>query len=317
MHIEHSGSLNLSRFGGLFFLAAMYNRKTFFDGYRAAFGKLNKTQVDGLEFLLGRMEQSLSIPPTAYLLATVKHETADTFQPIYERGSKAYFNKYDGRTSLGNNQPGDGYRFRGRGYVQITGRKNYTKFGVADNPDAALEPATAYDILLSGSASGTFTGKKLGDYINANKTDYRNARRVINGLDKADLIADYARKFELILRASLSAADAPTTNPQTIEQTTDDTTQTASDTPPPTTDPATTPPVQVTTGAGITNWLFSGGALASVGASVWAWVTSNASVVAIAVICVTVLILAVIFRKAILDAIRLQVNADPNKHNVT
>ena len=97
----------------------------------------------------------------------------------------------------------------------------------------------------------------------------------------------------------------------------DDTTQTASDTPPPTTDPATSPPVQVTTGAGITNWLFSGGALASVGASVWAWVTSNASVVAIAVICVTVLILAVIFRKAILDAIRLQVNADPNKHNVT
>ena len=123
------------------------------------------------------------------------------------------------------------------------------------------------------------------------------------------------RRYSAIL--SLSAADAPTTNPQTIEQTTDDTTQTASDTPPPTTDPATSPPVQVTTGAGITNWLFSGGALASVGASVWAWVTSNASVVAIAVICVTVLILAVIFRKAILDAIRLQVNADPNKHNVT
>ncbi len=93
----------------------------------------------------------------AHMLATIKHECADTFQPITERGAKAYFNKYEPGTSigknLGNTVKGDGYLYRGRGYVQITGRANYQKLssvlgltGEDDlimHPDHALHPDVA------------------------------------------------------------------------------------------------------------------------------------------------------------------------------
>jgi hypothetical protein len=47
---------------------------------------------------------------------------------------------------------------------------------------------------------GLFTGKKLNDYINNTKTDYVNARKIINGLDRANLIASYAKVFETALK---------------------------------------------------------------------------------------------------------------------
>lgn len=187
-----------------------FNRETFWTAYRQAFGKVSQDTVSAIEFLLGEFKRSwTNTLRIAYAFATIKHETAGTFLPITERGGKTYFNKYNGRKDLGNNQPGDGYRFRGRGFVQITGRKNYTKYGIADNPDLALEPATAFRIMTDGMRTGGFTGKKLSDYITANKADYKNARRIINGLDKADLIAGYAKQFETILKgsAALPASD--------------------------------------------------------------------------------------------------------------
>jgi predicted chitinase len=86
-------------------------------------------------------------------IATIAVETG-RFQPIKERGGPAYLtNLYENRTDLGNTQPGDGARFAGRGFVQITGRWSYTHFGLqtghdlAGNPDLALDPAVASDIL--------------------------------------------------------------------------------------------------------------------------------------------------------------------------
>ncbi|MBK8200636.1 MAG: hypothetical protein IPK75_20055 [Acidobacteria bacterium] len=196
------------------------DRKTFFDGYRGAFGKLNQSQVDGIETLLGFIEADdpSDIRNVAYLLATTKHECADTWEPIEERGPQKYFDKYGynttiGRT-LGNTQPGDGYLYRGRGYVQLTGRRNYTIFGdllgidLVGNPYLAKDPKTAFAIMAVGMARGLFTGKKLSDYINAGGTDYINARRVVNGLDKAQLIADYAGAFEKVIRAATRVAAA-------------------------------------------------------------------------------------------------------------
>ncbi len=183
-----------------------FDRAKFFGGYRAAFGPLRKqSQVDGLEKLLALMEADPwpDIRDAAYFLATVKHECADTWQPISERGTDAYFSRYEGRAALGNTEPGDGLRFKGRGYVQITGRANYERFGIADTPTSALDPDVSYGIAKRGMLEGLFTGKKLSDY-----PDYLNKRRAINGTDRAEMIAGYARKFEGILRTSAVHEDA-------------------------------------------------------------------------------------------------------------
>lgn len=178
---------------------------TFFDSIRASFGPLSQGQVNGINELIDATE-GLSIFHTAYVLATAWHETARTMQPIYERGKRKYFDMYEPPSkkakALGNTIKGDGYKYRGRGYVQITGRANYHKASgpthkdLVENPDIALEPAVAATIIRFGMEQGWFTGKRMADY-----NDYRSMRRVVNGTDKADLIAGYAEKFEAALKA--------------------------------------------------------------------------------------------------------------------
>lgn len=174
---------------------------------RAMFGKkMTQSQVDGCELIMAASADML-VSHRAYLLATALHETAATMQPITERGPRAYFDRYEVGTRvaerLGNSQPGDGWLFRGRGFVQITGRGNYYRVGrkigvdlVAD-PDAALRPDIAARILVEGCAGGWFTGRSLSLYLPG---DYVSARRVVNGTDRADLIAGYAMKFEAALK---------------------------------------------------------------------------------------------------------------------
>lgn len=131
----------------------------------------------------------------AYVLATVEHETAGTFKPVTE----AYWLK-DPDAYLKRHHP-DYYPFYGRGFVQLTWERNYQKYGeilqqdLVNHPELALNPIIALFVLTHGFAHGVFTGKKLSDYINAEKADFYNARRCINGLDKAKLIAQLAQKY--------------------------------------------------------------------------------------------------------------------------
>jgi predicted chitinase len=196
-------------------------RQKFFDAVRQRFGKLTQPQVDGYERLLAGLEsEDMPLTHAAYMLATVYHETAQTLEPILERGSRDYIaSRYDpvlGSTEkrrttarvMGNEREGDGWKFRGRGYVQLTWKFNYLRLGnaldvdlVAD-PDLALDPEIAYRILSVGMRRGLFTGADLSDHLNTRKTDYINARRIVNGLDCAAQIAAYATLYEKALRGS-------------------------------------------------------------------------------------------------------------------
>ena len=198
-----------------------FDRKKFFDGYRDRFGALTQNLVDALEFLLGQVEQDDRFTGTdtdrrqlAYCFATFKWETAHTFRPIDEYGAPDYFNsRYGPQTkagkTLGNTKKGDGNSFHGRGYVQLTGRANYTRakeltgVDLLADPDQAKDPALAYEIAIQGMHDGWFTGKKLRDFISDGTCDYENARTIINGHDKAQTIADIARRLSEVLLAAV------------------------------------------------------------------------------------------------------------------
>ncbi len=200
-----------------------FNRAKFFAAYKTYFGGLTQAQVDGLEALLEALEhdtETLYPSYMAYMLATIKHETANSFRPITEYGGRSYFNRYDpvladtatrrrAARAHGNTQKGDGYTYRGRGFVQITWKNNYKRLGDAigcdlvNYPEKALDPEIAYQIMSYGMRNGVFTGKKLSDYMSANSADYKNARRIINALDKADTIKNYAIRFEKIFNNAI------------------------------------------------------------------------------------------------------------------
>jgi predicted chitinase len=131
----------------------------------------------------------------AYVLATADHETNHTFKPVTE----AYW--LDNPDAYLKQHHADYYPFYGRGYVQLTWRNNYEKYGqilnkdLLGHPSLALDPEIALFVLVHGFKTGTFTGRKISDYIDGQKQDFRNARRCINGLDKADQIAAVARQY--------------------------------------------------------------------------------------------------------------------------
>jgi putative chitinase len=199
------------------------NRKDFFARVRVRpfGGVLTQSQVDGLNVLLDKAPADLPMTQLAYVLGTTFWETARTMQPIKEHGGPAYFTRmYDIRGSrpkvarqLGNVNPGDGAKFAGRGYVQITGRANYVKAGdflgldLVGNPDLALKPEYAAPILFRGMEEGWFTSHDLDDHIDPHidgdeKSDFTSARRIVNGRDKEREIAAYAMDFLEALDAS-------------------------------------------------------------------------------------------------------------------
>ena len=217
-----------------------FNRDIYFAQHEANFGIPSDSQRAGLDALLGFIETDPALTLdanfthlrwAAYILATIRLETGEAYQPVPEgwdlsyndvcsircdRGpytatsQQDYFNFwYSGVNGNGDYASGDGYLYRGRGYVQITGRGNYAALGMAlgidlvNNPDLALDPATAYQIISYGMRTGAFGPHGLDYYITDTTTDYLNARRTVNGTNQAQAVADAAMLFEAILRASL------------------------------------------------------------------------------------------------------------------
>jgi predicted chitinase len=136
----------------------------------------------------------------AYILATAEHEShLGEWMTEFANGDA-----YEGRSDLGNTQPGDGPRFKGRGFVQLTGRVNYADWSnrlgqdLTSNPERVSEPAIAARILVQGMRDGTFTGYKLSDFLGK---DFVNARQIINGLDRAKEIAAIAQRYLPTIKA--------------------------------------------------------------------------------------------------------------------
>lgn len=127
---------------------------------------------------LAELKQPLDPRLLAGLLATVATECH--FRCVQENGNEAYFKRYDGRKDLGNVQPGDGARFKGRGFIQLTGRANYEKYGkrlnldLVGKPELALEPKTAAKILVAYFVDhGCSTWSMRGNW--------RKVRKLVNG----------------------------------------------------------------------------------------------------------------------------------------
>lgn len=161
-------------------------------------GGYTALQVTSIELLVAEcFKQGLELKAQlAYLLATAYHECHN---PAYPQKRLTPMKEFGGERYL---KTKTYYPYYGRGFVQLTWRSNYEKaskrlgIDLVKNPDLALEPVYAANIIVYGMKYGTFTGKKLGDYIHPGKTDFLQARRIINGMDKSKLIADYAILFQ-------------------------------------------------------------------------------------------------------------------------
>ena len=174
----------------------LFNKKTidqkFVDSVNGLFQVFNEYNNEGGTNLLY----------VAYCLASVNHETNQTFLPLREYG-KGKGKPYGSNIDIdGSRYHGLDHIYYGRGYIQITWLSNYIKLGkllgidLVNDPDLALDPVVAAKILVVGCLRGIFTGKSLSDYIKTGKRlEFIRARRVVNGNDKSELIATYAEKF--------------------------------------------------------------------------------------------------------------------------
>jgi hypothetical protein len=195
-----------------------FDHRRFLQAYVHVFGQLESRARAGLDLLLTAAERDPKLTDVrwlAYMLATVMHECGREWRPVREatRGrGKPYGKPVVVVDPQGHRHVNTYY---GRGYVQLTLKSNYEKMGRLLNnrllyePDLALRPVIAYRIMSIGMIRGLFTQHKLADYIHGNRTDYVNARRIIHGIERAQLIARYASRFERMLRHSQIRPSAP------------------------------------------------------------------------------------------------------------
>ena len=189
--------------------ADTFEPETFFKEIRPFFGgRLTKGQVSGMEAKLKAFKEAgFPVSHAAYALATSYHETATRMLPVRERlNASDRWRKANLRY----------YPWYGRGDVQLTWKENYEKAdkelglsgALVKDPDLALDPMVSAKVLVRGMAEGWFSGDKIGRHTLVRhlpspvgtKAEFKQARRIINLMDKADLISGHAMAFQEALR---------------------------------------------------------------------------------------------------------------------
>ncbi len=212
-----------------------HDTEFFFSSLRRSLfsGHLSEAQVEGLRAILaGYQRHRTKVPLSAsdaasdavcdnrlaYILATAYHETARRMQPVRETLAAsdaeaiAILDRAYRTGRLGSvkspywRRDAAGRSWLGRGFVQLTHRRNYAALSTLTGVDLVVDPAramemeTAVTILVEGMAAGSFTGRRLADDISEGRCDFVNARRIINGTDRAALVAAYAKAFAAALK---------------------------------------------------------------------------------------------------------------------
>lgn len=195
------------------------NRKKFFDNYRNHYGRLSSALVKNIDDILTGIDEEPRMHDKrfiGYTFGTSKIESNETFAPVVEgywiKKNRVdvlynYYKKHNPgamTTIFPNGRHGTAYYGRGR-VVQLTHDFNYEHashevYGddrLLNNPDLIItDPACDLAVTFRGMLEGWFTGKKLSDYFNANRTDYYSARKIINGIVPA-VCREIARASEI------------------------------------------------------------------------------------------------------------------------
>jgi hypothetical protein len=226
------------------------DRETLYAGIVARFGSDAMDPIrqgqpprrDGFEAILNVWEAEYADRDPAwlaYILATAWHETARYMAPIREGRAAtderafAIVQRHVQREGLRDyvSRKENGHSYYGRGFVQLTWDENYRAMGAElgmgdqlyDNPDLVMEPSIAAKIICRGMVKGLFRRRHtLERYLGNEHYDWHNARLIVNGrrsdgsIDKADEIAEHARKFYEAILPAIAAAPAPTPEPAPI-----------------------------------------------------------------------------------------------------
>jgi putative chitinase len=157
----------------------------------------------------------------AQFMAQMAHESGN-FRYLQEIwGPTAAQQRYEGRRDLGNTQPGDGFRFRGRGYVQLTGRSNYAVYGsmigvdLLNDPDLASQPDIAAKLAVAYWNSRV--KPRIRDF-----QDTRAVTKIINGGyngldDRMSKFAKYSNQSDLGAGVAVAAAAVSPTLPTGVD----------------------------------------------------------------------------------------------------
>jgi putative chitinase len=176
---------------------------------RPLFARLTTAQMNGhKDILRGMKKMGVPLSWAAYILATAYHETAQKMQPVREglNASDAWR-----RRNLRY------YPWYGRGHVQLTWEENYRRAdqelglggALVANADLALQPDISVEVMVRGMLKGWFSGDRNGRHTlerhlpnrtNATRAQFKQARRIVNLMDRADLIAGHALVYQEALR---------------------------------------------------------------------------------------------------------------------